>query len=174
MSARWGPHAFKYSAVVVPEGCDPIKWKRLRVIAVAKRFIGLPYRHHHVPNWESGNGEGAGLDCSNFTSWVYNYGLGINFTSDILAQSDGPRAPGRKLENWESFEPGDLLFIKKKDRSRVSHVVIFIDTDHIVDSHGSGVQVRAFEGWYKITLFTRPQDRRVKRSHKPDLKVGGL
>ena len=42
MSARWGPHAFKYSAVVVPEGCDPIKWKRLRVIAVAKRFIGLP------------------------------------------------------------------------------------------------------------------------------------
>jgi cell wall-associated NlpC family hydrolase len=149
MSLRWGPRAFKYPTVVVPKGCDPVKWKRLRVIAVAKRYIGLPYRHHHVPDWVPVNGDGPGLDCSNFTSWVYNYGLGIRFSSDILAQSDGLRAPGRKVNSGESFEPGDLLFITKKDGSRVSHVVIFCDTDHIVDSHGSGVQVRTFEGWYK-------------------------
>lgn len=149
ISSRWGPRAFRYPTVVIPEGCDPVKWKRLRVIAVAKRYIGLPYRHHHVPDWESGKGDGPGLDCSNFTSWVYNYGLGLKFSSDILAQSDGPSSPGRKLQSGESFEPGDLLFITKNDRSRVSHVVIFIDTGHIVDSHGLGVQVRAFEGWYK-------------------------
>jgi hypothetical protein len=148
VSARWGPRAATYPAVIVPDGCDPVKWKRLRVVAVAKRYIGLPYRHHHVPGWKPVSGEGPGLDCSNFTSWVYNYGLGIRFSSDILAQSDGVAAPGRRLKNGESFEPGDLLFILKKDRSLVSHVVIFVDNGHIVDSHGSGVQVRPFGGWY--------------------------
>jgi hypothetical protein len=151
VSAGWGPPAFKYPSVVVPEGCDPVKWKRLRVVAVANRYIGLPYRHHHVPGW-SGSGEGPGLDCSNFTSWVYNYGLGIIFPSEIQAQADGPRAPGRRLKDGESFEPGDLLFIMKKDYSRVSHAVIFVDKDHITDSHRSGVQVRAFQGWYKSHL----------------------
>jgi hypothetical protein len=145
----WGPHAFQYPPVIVPVGCDPVKWKRLRVLAVAKRYVGLPYEHHHVPSWQPTQGKEPGLDCSNFTAWVYNYGLGVKFTSDIQKQSDGTKAPGRLLNGTESFEPGDLLFILKKDRSKVSHVVIYVDANHIVDSHGPGVRIRPFEGWYK-------------------------
>lgn len=151
-SGKWGPHAFQYPPVVVPAGCDPVKWKRLRVIAVAKRYTGLPYEHHHVPAWQPTQGKGPGLDCSNFTAWVYNYGLGVRFTSDIQRQSGGPEAPGRLLNHRESFEPGDLLFILKKDRSKVSHVVIYLDANHIIDSHGPGVGTRSFKGWYKSHL----------------------
>jgi cell wall-associated NlpC family hydrolase len=148
-SQKWGPRAISYPTVRVSAGCDPVTWKRLRVVAVAKRYIGLPYRHRHAPGWESDTGNGPGLDCSNFTAWVYNYGLGIRFTSDVHKQSDGPLAPGRRLRAGESFEPGDLLFIMKKDGSKVSHVVIYIDEHHIIDSHGPGVKIRPFKDWYK-------------------------
>lgn len=150
--SKWGPHARRYPPVEVPPGCDPVKWRRLRVIAVAKRYIGLPYRHHHVPDWQSGARTGPGLDCSNFTAWVYNYGLGLKFTGDIHKQAEGPRAPGRRLQAGESFKPGDLLFIMKRDGSKVSHVAIFIDEDHIIDDTGGGVAVRPFAGWYKTHL----------------------
>ncbi len=149
VSKKWGPHAYSYPAVSVPIGCDLVKWKRLRVVAVAKRYIGLPYEHHHIPSWKSVEYQTQGLDCSNFTSWVYNYGLGLKFTSDIQEQSEGPKAPGRVLNEGESFEPGDLLFILKRDRSKVSHVAIFVDGKLIIDSHGVGVEIRTFEGWYK-------------------------
>ena len=149
----WGPTARKYPEVRVPKGKDPVTWKRARVLAVAKRYIGLLYRHHHIPGWEPTPGinkkTGRGLDCSNFTSWVYNYGLGIKFNSDIAKQADGLLAPGRRLEPDEPLAPGDLLFILINDRSRVSHVVIYIDKDHIIDSTGTHVSVRNFRGWYK-------------------------
>jgi len=153
----WGPHAAAYPVVAVPPGQDPVAWKRARVIAVARKYIGLPYRHHHVPDWEpSGEADphkaGKGLDCSNFSAWVYNYGLGLKFTSDIAQQADGATAPGRKLSAGEAFAPGDLLFILKGDRTCVSHVVIYIDEGHIIDSHAEGVAVRPFVGWYTSHL----------------------
>ena len=152
----WGPPAASYPSVSVPAGKDPAVWKRLRVIAVAEKYIGLAYRHHHIPGWEPSpvlnKKTGAGLDCSNFTSWVYNYGLGIKFTSDILKQSDGPLAPGRKLAVGDKLEPGDLIFILRKNRSRVSHVVIYVDEGHIIDSTGPGVRLRDFKGRYKTHL----------------------
>lgn len=144
----WGPAAAKYPAVSVPACADSVEWRRRRIIAVAEKYIGLSYRHHHIPAWHTAK-IAAGLDCSNFTAWVYNYGLGIKFTSNISEQSDGPLAPGRKLGRDEKLEPGDLLYIMKKDRSRVSHVVIFVDEGHIIDSHAEGVRIREFKGWYK-------------------------
>jgi cell wall-associated NlpC family hydrolase len=151
----WGPHAAAYPPVQLPSGCDATVWQRQRIIAVARKYIGLAYRHHHVPGWnppasltQSPN-EGSGLDCSNFTAWVYNYGLGIRFTSEVRAQAEGP---GRLLKSEEVFQPGDLLFIRKLDQSEVSHVVIYIDADYIIDSHDEGVQIRAFKGWYKTHL----------------------
>ena len=132
-------------------------WKRARVVAVAKKYIGLPYRHHHIPDWEPSGDvapeeKGRGLDCSNFSAWVFNYGLGVKFTSDLQEQAKSKYAPGRVLANDEAFAPGDLLFIEKMDRSEISHVVIYIDEGHIIDCHASGVAVRAFKGWYKSHL----------------------
>lgn len=146
----WGPHAAHYPKVETPVGVDSVAWRRARVLATAEKYIGLPYKHHHIPAWSPS--EGPGLDCSNFTSWVYNYGLGIKFNSDVHKQAEGPDAPGRRLQDGESFAPGDLLYILKQNRSEISHVVIFIDEGHIIDSHKGSVQIRPFEGWYKTHL----------------------
>ena len=147
----WGPKATSYSPVRVPAVADKIGWKRARIVAVARHYLGLPYQHHHIPAWAPpGNlgAQSAGLDCSNFTSWVYNYGLGIEFTSDVNVQADGPKAPGRRLAANEALAPGDLLFIMNRDRTKLTHVVIYIDPGHIIDDHADGVRVRPFAGWY--------------------------
>lgn len=140
----WGPKPASYPAPQIPADCDSIKWQQQRIIAVAEKYIGLPYKHHHTPGFNDGNGQG--LDCSNFTSWVYNYGLGIKINSDITKQSN---TAGRLLTENEPLQPGDLLFIRTIDDSRISHVVIYIDPNHIIDDHGSGVKIREFKGWYK-------------------------
>jgi hypothetical protein len=82
----WGPAARHYPA---PEGLDSrsLEWKRERVIAAALQFKGYGYQHHHIPDWDppanwpwketrSGH-NGKGVDCSNFTAFAYNYGLGV-------------------------------------------------------------------------------------------------
>ena len=90
---------------------------------------------HPPSEWTSKlNGpESAGLDCSNFTGWVYNYGLGIRFTSDVGQQADGPDAPRHRFKKEEPLAKGDLLFILKKDRSAVSHVVLYVDEGRILE-----------------------------------------
>ena len=144
----WGPSAPVCPAVIVPDGVDHVKWKRNRVLAVAKRYIGLPYMYHHIPDWVGPTGKG--IDCSNLTAWIYNFGLGIKFTSKCEWQAEGPRAPGRKLEKDEPLEPGDLLFIMNKNREFISHVVMYIESNKILDVRGNGgCQIRPFEGWYK-------------------------
>jgi len=156
-SETWGPKAAHYPPVRIPAGADPIEWKRARIVAVAQHYLGLPYQHHHIPAWAPGPGRdggppAAGLDCSNFTSWVYNYGLGIVFTSDVHLQADGPSAPGRRLTDDEALAPGDLLFIKNRAGAKVTHVVIYIDPGHIIDDHADGVRVRPFNGWYSTSF----------------------
>ena len=152
----WGPAAAAYPGVGPPEGWDSAAWKRARILAVARRYAGLRYRHHHIPAWDPPNG-GPGLDCSNFAAWVYNYGLGIRFTSDVKEQAAGPLAPGRRLARGEPFAAGDLLFILQPDRSEISHVAIFVDKGHVIDSRngngdGAGVRLRPFTGWYRSHL----------------------
>ena len=143
----WGPKVPHFPAPKIPDNVDPIIWKRKKVISVAKSYIGLPYRHHHIPHWEGP--QGKGIDCSNLTAWVYNYGLGIKFSSHLARQADGLSAPGRKLDRTEKFKPGDLLFIENKTQT-ISHVVLYIGGNKILDVRGKGgVQIRKFKGWYK-------------------------
>lgn len=169
--------------------CDSSTWKQERIIAVAMRYIyapgnsaGLQYRHHHIPGWNpptstyaGAPGEnpdadnpdaptawdpGKGLDCSNFTAWVYNYGLGIKFSGDVHRQADGSAGPlGRRIPKEGSFEAGDLIYLHPSgDAGRASHVVIYIDDAHIVDSRVNaqnrvGVQVRDRVGWYRDAVL---------------------
>jgi cell wall-associated NlpC family hydrolase len=153
MQGGWGPAAATYPAVAAPSGCDAVSWKRARVLAAAQHYIGLPYQHHHVPQWDPSSAwsgaEGPGLDCSNYTAWVYDFGLGIKFTSSVVDQADGPSAPGRLLSSSEPLMPGDLLYIYTSDFSAIGHVVIYVDAGHIIDDTGPGVQIRAFTGWYQ-------------------------
>jgi len=150
----WGPRASTYPRVEAPLGCDAVEWKRARVLAVARHYLGLPYRHHHIPGWDpsaaltGAAGAGPGLDCSNFTAWVYNYGLGVRFTSDVHKQAEGSEAPGRVLGPEEPLAPGDLLFILRGDRSTVSHVAVYAGDGIVVDSHAGSIAERPLAGWY--------------------------
>lgn len=139
---KWGPSATQYPPVQSPSWVeDANQWKRDRVVAVAKKYLGLPYRHHHIPAM-------GGLDCSNFTSWIYNYGLGIpRFTGGIQDQA---RVAGRRLSENEPWKPGDLLYIN--GAGRIVHVVMYLGEDKIIDAMtGSlnNIGVRKFSGWYK-------------------------
>jgi len=140
---HWGPKPITYPKVKIPAGVNPLTWKQDRVIAVATKYIGLPYMHRHIPSQ-------GGLDCSNFTSWVYNYGFGIRFSSNVQKQS---KEAGRKLSPDETFAKGDLLFIWNKEKTKIKHVVIYVNPTTIIDStitkEANGVALRHFTGWYK-------------------------
>lgn len=169
----WGPLPHKYKPPKLAEGKSD-DWKRARIIATALRFIGYHYRHHYIPDWDPPPGwynpkpggtrhDGRGVDCSNFTSFVYNQGLGIRFSSDIHKQAaletvtvngTEQELPVRLIPRQDSVEawarvlkPGDLLFIRPRSSETVSHVVIWIGQwgmpggrPLILDSHGADVR----------------------------------
>lgn len=167
----WGPEPRHYPR---PFGVD--RWtperKRERVIAVAMRFLGYAYQHHHIPDWNPPAGwpwketcagrNGKGVDCSNFTGFVYNLGFGLRLNTEIRHQaeerfaltSDGERIPLRRVALPESYEDrigalrtGDLLFIRNRNGA-ISHVVIWVGpigespdgVPLILDSHGEDVR----------------------------------
>ncbi len=141
----WGPCPSTYPGVAFPAGTDRLEWSRIRVIEAAKKLIGVPYAHYHLP-------EMGGIDCSNFTALAYNYALGIRFTSNVERQAE---QAGRLLNSNEAPQAGDLIFLHSEDHSRISHVVIYVDENHIIDSTGagggfnSGVELRPFTGKYR-------------------------
>lgn len=146
----WGPPARHYPP---PAGLDQksAAWKRERVIAVALRYQGYAYQHHHVPDWdppanwpwkETALGHNSkGLDCSNFSSFAYNQALGIKPNSDVKKQSElveiTAAEPGRTVHVQRIKVPpthadfarvlrtGDLLFIRNNS-DEISHVVLWV------------------------------------------------
>lgn len=176
-------------AVPQGAGCDSATWRRERIVAVSLRYVNTPgnplalqYRHHHIPGWDPSSttyagavpenpdpdappdstawAAGAGLDCSNLTAWVYNYGLGIKFGGNVHRQWEGTAGPmGLRISAAGPFEPGDLIFLHPNgDQSQASHVVIYIDEEHIIDSRVNaqslaGVQVRQRRGWYRDAVL---------------------
>ncbi|WP_437227256.1 NlpC/P60 family protein [Planctomicrobium sp. SH661] len=168
----WGPVARHYPPVPGIEQWST-EAKRERVIAVAMRFLGYGYQHHHIPDWdpprewpwkESCVGHnGRGVDCSNFTGFVFNQGFGLRFNTEVKHQSEqqSVEGPGRervtplqRIELPESYQErvqtlrtGDLLFIRS-DVGNISHVVLWVgsigrstdETPLIIDSHGGEVK----------------------------------
>lgn len=190
LNGGWGPRAAALPPVSVPTdaGCDAMTWKQERILSAALHYVndpgnpqGLQYRHHHIPDWDpptstlSAAGEksdeqdgqspetwgpGRGLDCSNFTAWVYNFGLGIKFGGSVTKQYAGTAGPmGQRISADGPFQPGDLLYLHPDgDTTRASHVVIFIDDNHIIDSRLAaqglpGIQVRQRDGWYRTAVL---------------------
>lgn len=168
----WGPEQRRY--IKLP-GLDekPLAWKRERVLAVGSRFIGYEYQHHHVPDWDPpkhwpwkhccAGHNGRGVDCSNFTTFVYNQGFGIHMSSGIERQSEVKSAlEGRhewvrveRIEVPKSFEErrkilqtGDLLYIRGREDGPVTHVITWVGSigrspsgvPLVIDSHGGDVR----------------------------------
>ena len=92
----WGPLPRRYPPL---EGLAErsLTWKRERVIAVGAQFIGYVSAWLSVPDWDPppdwpwkhccAGHNGRGVDCSNFTSFVYNQGFGIHMNSGIERQA---------------------------------------------------------------------------------------
>lgn len=166
----WGPSSRQMDAPAGLASKSP-QWMRERVIAAGMKYIGYSYQHHHVPEWQPPEGwprdpeqktpVGKGVDCSNFTGFVYNLALGILPSTGIKQQSEmteasgpgrGRRLPVKRIELPERYEDfpnvlqtGDLLFVKSS-RGSVSHVVLWVgsigeapdDLPLILDSTGTG------------------------------------
>jgi cell wall-associated NlpC family hydrolase len=146
----WGPAMRHFNPPAGLAKKTP-QWSRERVIATGMRFIGYSYQHHHVPDWEppadwprdpeQKTPAGKGLDCSNFTAFVYNLALGIKPTGDVQDQSALTEAPGpganrnipvKRIDlpkSYEDFErtllTGDLLYVKNT-KGNLSHVVLWV------------------------------------------------
>ncbi len=146
--AEWGPPARQYPAPALPE--TDAAYLRERVIAVAARQIGLAYQHHHIPAWMPPPGwiwkpvqagsNGPGLDCSNFTSFVFNYALGVKLPGGIALQGAtttlaGPGGTGClhadriPLPQYDglatALAPGDLIYIRNRTGA-IGHVVMWL------------------------------------------------
>jgi hypothetical protein len=144
----WGPPARDYP----PPGIDhwPVERKRERIVAVALRYRGYAYQHHHIPDWSPppdwpwkptcAGSNGKGVDCSNLTGFVLNQGFGLRISSDVRVQSEerSARGPGGHLtrlhvvdlppgyeERINALRTGDLVFIKGRG-GKISHVVIWV------------------------------------------------
>ena len=164
----WGPPAKAFD--LPGELKDkPSAWQRQRLIAVALRYEGYSYQHHHLPDWdppadwpwkEVGRGHNAkGVDCSNFTGFVYNLALGIKLSGDINEQTEqlelnptGQHVVIQKIDKpatWAEcpakLRTGDLLYIHDKS-GKVSHVILWVgnigrskgDVPLVIDSTGTG------------------------------------
>jgi cell wall-associated NlpC family hydrolase len=144
----WGPPSRQYPAA--PWVGRDRTWLQERVLTVAGSLIGLPYQHHHIPAFDPPEGwpwkkvaygrNSRGLDCSNFTAFVYNYALGLKFTGGIgpqaaVTETAGPGGQGvlapRRLAPAgygalvAALEPADLLYIAKKT-GEPGHVVLWL------------------------------------------------
>ncbi|WP_422923802.1 NlpC/P60 family protein [Singulisphaera sp. PoT] len=145
----WGPPAAYYPPVPGIEKW-PVERQRERVVALAMRFQGYAYQHHHIPDWNPprhwpwsescARSNGKGVDCSNLTGFVYNLGFGLRLNTDVHAQSQErvARGPGERTtrlnlvelpqgyeERIEALRTGDLLFIRERG-GKISHVVIWV------------------------------------------------
>lgn len=145
----WGPVARQYPPAPGWEKRST-EWMEDRVILSAARWLGLPYQHHHIPGWDPPEGwpwlkvaygrNSRGIDCSNFSSFYYNFGLGIKLDTGIRQQAEHTRVRGpggRGVITLERIEhqpyeelvqvlrPGDLLYIKN-NAGHVGHVILWL------------------------------------------------
>lgn len=198
VNEAWGPQAKVYDAM--PGYQDKsVSWLQQRVLASAEQWIGTPYQHRHIPqfdpygtggiftpdaampsitpftpvsvnasnisatqwawndveNWnESGMTSqqySPGIDCSDFTSYAYNFALGTKLITNVANQceydyvtmpgdgnqqltvqifaapSPGNNTPAQYGAFVNSLQPGDLLFMQEDaTNTQVSHVIMWL------------------------------------------------
>lgn len=132
----WGPPKILFQNIYLPEN-EKAEW----LIMIAKYFVGVPYKSRRNPR--------IGIDCSTFTSFIYNYALGIQMGAGVIRQASLMKT---RIYDFRKLKKGDLLFFKRPYKE-LYHVAIYIDENTLIDSTSNrktgGVNVRSFSGWYK-------------------------
>jgi cell wall-associated NlpC family hydrolase len=110
---------------------------RPRVVAIALRYLGTPYR------WAGSSP--SGFDCSGFVMYVYGrIGIGLPHNSAMLWGVGRPVARN-------DLRPGDIVFF-----NGLGHSGIYIGRGRFVHSPHSGDVVkisRLSESWYRTTYY---------------------
>ena len=103
-----------------------------RVVAYAKRFVGVPYV------W-GGSSPRSGFDCSGFVRYVYAH-FGVSLPHSSYAQFNDGRRVARN-----SLRPGDLVFF-----DGLGHVGMYIGNGRFIHAPHTGtrVSISSLTGWY--------------------------
>ncbi len=176
----WGPQSRQFPILENYQTRSP-EFLRERVIYAGSLLRGLSYQHHHIPAFDPFTGgvaawnyvadpnnppaepywpwnpvssgkTQAGLDCSNYVSWAYNYALGLKLPGDVhTASQNGPftgfggvgtitpeliyKEPHETFAQFTAkLLPGDILYIKGKngenpdnvDPNEITHSIIWL------------------------------------------------
>lgn len=91
---------------------------RQNVVAFALQFLGCPYK-------DKGTNPTTGFDCSGFTRYVFQNGIGIQLERSSTYQSK----QGVQVSENE-MKPGDLIFYGSG--SRINHVAMYIGDGQVI------------------------------------------
>jgi gamma-D-glutamyl-L-lysine dipeptidyl-peptidase len=101
---------------------------RARVLAEAKKFLGLQYLWAGTSSY--------GYDCSGFTYSIYRgYGVPLSRDADQQAVHGTPVARSALL-------PGDLVFFRSSPAGPISHVGMYAGGGNMIDAPHTGAPVR--------------------------------
>jgi cell wall-associated NlpC family hydrolase len=135
------------------EGSKPnstLAENRRNVTDYSKKFVGAPYKY--------AGKDPKGFDCSGFTSYVMQQGIGV-----ALSPSSALQATQGKPVPLDKVKAGDLIFFGKKVSNQVSHVALVLSNTaegitviHSTTSKGVLIQnISTSEYWQSIILFAR-------------------
>lgn len=105
-------------------------------IAIAKRYIGVPYVY--------GGSTPSGFDCSGFTSYVYAQ-LGISLPHQAAVQQSTVRSVSNP-------QPGDLVFFG----TPAYHVGIYLGNGMMIDENHPGSNVGIRPLYSGVSGYARP------------------
>ena len=151
----WGPRCKAMSQPTADILGWPLDLRRQRIFAFAERYLGFLYEHHHLPEWdppadwpwdpECTVEHNQGVDCSNFTGWLYNWCFGIQLDTDIDVQAVETVIPvtggssitlerinkpaGGYAGLVSALQPGDLCFVfASGSTTDIAHVFVWLGT----------------------------------------------
>lgn len=135
-----------------PLACSPKNF-----ISDAKRFLGCPYLFGGRGTYFSKEPFAASVDCSGLVSILFR-AQGIITPRDAHDQSlQAKRCKPKKLK------AGDLVFLQPLEKTRVSHVIIYLGEETFIEAPESGKHVRLlkrgvtfFESENTVRITGRP------------------
>lgn len=130
------------STVSVKNSAKNLKGDERKLVEEAMTWLGTPYKY--------GGQDYSGTDCSGLTMKVYHKALGIKIPRNSAEQQKFCKSISKK-----SLNAGDLLFFcTGSDKTRVSHVGMYIGDGRFIHSSASkGVIISHIDERYYTSKY---------------------